>query len=37
VERQIIIYVDSNENRMDSFEDYYADHYWGERAIKEAV
>jgi len=37
VERQIIIYVDSNENRMDSFEDYYADHYWGKRAIKEAV
>lgn len=37
VERQIILYVDSNENRMNGFDEYYADHYWGERAIKEAV
>jgi hypothetical protein len=37
VERQILLYVDSNENRMSAFDEYYADHYWGERAIKEAV
>ena len=37
VERQIILYVDSNENRMNGFDEYYAEHYWTQRAIKEVV
>ena len=30
VERQILIYVDSDEGRMDSFDGYYAEHYWSD-------
>lgn len=28
IERQILIYVDSDESRMDSFDQYYAKDYW---------
>ena len=37
VERRSSCTSTQNENRMNGFDEYYAEHYWTQRAIKEVV